>query len=65
MERPGKSQRGEMQDANKGGQGERFSLFHTFADYVDENGAHRASFVPGALNWSRGVAGDSSSFLPL
>ena len=44
--------------------GPRFTLLHSFADYVDEDGARRAAFVPGALNWSRGVAVDSSSSPP-
>ena len=53
-----------MQDANKGVKGWRFTLLRAFADYVDEDGAHRAAFAPGALNWSREVAVGSSSFLP-
>ena len=54
----------EIQDANKGGKGERFTLLHAFADYLGEDGTYRAAFVPGALNWSRGVAVDSPAFLP-
>ena len=53
-----------MQGANKGGGGERFTLLHAFADYVDDDGSHRAQFTPGALEWSRGVAADSSRFFP-
>ena len=47
------------------GRGYPFTLLHAFADYVDADGAQRAAFVPGALNWHRGVSVDSSSFLPL
>ena len=54
----------EVPGANKGGRGERFTLLHAFADYVDDDGSHRAQFTPGALEWSRGVAVDSSCFLP-
>ena len=55
----------EVQDANKGGRGERFTLLHAFADYVDDDGAHRVTFIPGAIEWSRGVAVYSSRFSPL
>ena len=40
------------------------TLSHAFEDYVDEDGARRAAFVPGALNWPRGVDVGSSAFLP-
>ena len=39
----------ELQDANKGGRGERFTLLRAFSDYVDDDGSRRATFTPGAL----------------
>ena len=54
----------EIQDANKGGRGERFTLLHAFADYVEDEGRHMASFTQGALLWARGVSVDSDAFLP-
>ena len=54
----------EIQDASKGGRGERFTLLRAFADYVDDEGRRRASFIQGALLWARGVSVDSDAFLP-
>ena len=54
----------EIEDAIRGGRGERFTLLHAFAGYVANNGRHRAPFIPGPLEWPRGVAVDSSTFLP-
>ena len=54
----------EVQDANKGWIRERFTLLRAFADYVDDDGPHMETFIPGALEWSRGVAVGSSCFLP-
>ena len=54
----------EIQDANKGGKGERWALLHSFTDYYDEEGAHRARFLPDTLQWTRGASVDHASFLP-
>ena len=39
----------EVQDANKGGRGERFALLHAFSDYVEDDGSHRVTFAPRLL----------------
>ena len=41
-----------------------FTLLHASADYVDDDGSHRAQCIPGASEWSRRVAVDGSRFSP-
>ena len=44
--------------------GGKVALLHAFADYVVEDGSHRATFIPGALERSVGVSFDSSRVSP-
>lgn len=54
----------EMHVSNRGGEGEGYTDLHAFTDYVDNGGAHRPAFIPGAQNWSLGVS-VGSSFPPM
>ena len=64
LDRTGHSWRKRNSRRKQGREGNRFTLLRAFAEYVDEDGAHMAACVPGAMKWSRGVSVDSSAFPP-
>ena len=64
MDHTGNSRRRQNARRKQGRGGGGLTLLRACADYVAEDGARRASFSPGATNWSRGVDVDSSFSRP-